>query len=396
MKFDGLFSIYCVISLEALTTGMVIPILPSIHKSLGIDVKIIGGITSIATFIILLSGIFHGRAADYFGKFIILQISSIGQVAGFICLYYSVHSLSQPSYALRLYIASRCIPAVCKCGMLISQGFIVDNSANKNESFQRICRVMVLTNIAYVLGPIFSGYLSKVDSSITIKIVIFISILNYFIVLSQYNNDQFRFKSFKIKTSVSHLKYSDIDFYYLLLLKFIFQFGHSIYETMLAQNLQDRFLLDVNQIGLYYSLFGITSMIINAFVLPRLYTFNIMGYLLIVSSITESIGLFSWGICNSSFYAAVITMILAASSNIFINTLQNLIAVHPVYVNESGAKLSLSTTVDRAAKSLSPLVAGFLLDRFDVIYSSGVVASSSVVCCVIILLTASVSHKDIK
>ena len=180
---------------------------------------------------------------------------------------------------------------------------------------------------------------------------------------------------------------------WLLHVKFAFQIGNAIYESLFGQHLKDRLGTSSQDLGWLLGFVGLEAAMVNG-VLVRfvLAVPSRMWPALIVSSLIQGAGLWLWALCASFNSAAMGAALISLSSNTFLSILQGLIARH----SDSGASSSslkggagrtfgLSTSVDRAARTVAPIIGGVSLQMFGLsgfaavagitgVYSAGALA----------------------
>lgn len=436
----SIICIYCVIIFETLASAMIYPILPALNRSLNLSTYTIGYVSSLSSLIVIFCGVIQGKASDNYGKLAVLKLSNFSQIISYLCLYIAIKYKS--SYSFPLYVFSRIISSIFKCGMIIAQAYIIDSSECSNKSALRITNLFAISNLSFVVGTFASGQLSNAFDSIIfpIKISCIICMISFIILCFQPNSKRFDLKSPRKLSllkpssslsptsiftpssrvqSISNFKLSSenlnnlskaedinmasnnerlrsiftIDLKEALILKFIFQLGNMMYDTFYAQFLHDRIHLDSKSIGILYSLSGTASAITNAFAIPYLNKSFLPNEVLITVSIIQAIGLFLWGYSKSIFTVVISTLIVSMSSNIFLSVCQVCIAKSPSCEKHgTGLTLSLSSTTDRAAKSIAPIIASACIHQISSYTSSmslGFFSSSCALLCSTILISYS-------
>lgn len=403
----GVFSIYLVVVLETIASSMIIPVLPSLNHSLHLSSAAIGAISSISSLIVLSCGFLHGIASDKHGKLALLKVSTLSQIVGYALLAVSVNWVTSPTNSLIAYILSRLIPSMFKCTMVVSQAFMVDSSESSADSISRISQLYALSNAAFVIGPSLGGYLSGFDMMLPINLGIIVCVLNYGVLCTTGDKRTFDLKSpkrpatptrssssksfFGRENSFSSKSNSSeasriIELHEALVLKFLFQCGNMMYDSLYAQQLHDRLGLTPGGIGSLFSLSGAIAALVNGYIMPVVVSEFKTDEVLIIASIMQAAGLTIWGLSNTIWTAIIYTSIVATSSNIFLTICQSCIASSSsVERNGSGTTLSVSSTVDRAARSIAPLLGGTCVEMFgssSLGYFSG---STALLCSAIIV-----------
>jgi hypothetical protein len=168
---------------------------------------------------------------------------------------------------------------------------------------------------------------------------------------------------------------------WLLHVKFAFQVGNAIYESLFAQHLKDRLSTSSQTLGWLLGLVGLEAAFVNG-VLVRFVLAEParMWPSLIVSSLLQSLGLTLWALCGSFSSAATGAALIALSSNTFLSIIQGQIARHSEASAASddassgkgraggaGRTFGLSTSIDRAARSIAPILGSIALENFGLV-----------------------------
>lgn len=392
--------IYTVLTLETIASSMGITVIPMINSRLRLSNTAIGTISSVSSLLVLVCGLMLGKASDRYGKLQMLQLSAIAQAVGYFLL---ILSVTTNHFSFLLYVLSRFIPSIFKCTMVICQAYLVDSSSSPSQSVQRIGRLIAISNAVFVITPLIGGYISSYDILLPIKVGFAISSINCLILLLQRNPFKF---NVKIKRSeddnpsnkrINQDRHANrvIDFHEALFIKFIFQLGHMIYDTFYAQQLYSQLGLSNVHIGLFFSLSGILSTFANGFLIPYLHSNQCTVSTeesLVLAAIFQAIGLWLWGRNRPTIFTAILsTLIISITSNVFITICQSCIAVSPsIDRHGTGMSLSLSSTVDRGARSIGPILGGMVIHNFG-FSSVGYLGSGISLLCSLILISTS-SH----
>jgi predicted MFS family arabinose efflux permease len=265
-----------------------------------------------------------------------------------------------------------------------------------------------MSNAVFVISPVLGGYLSTSSIRSPVAVAILVCVVNFLLVCSQPDDRRFDVKTPKKVCAPSEMSSnrqlqfqptSAIGFDDAISLKFVFQLGNMIYDAFYSQMLHDRLHFSAQSIGWLFSLSGIVSSFTNAYLVPRFYYQHDLRLedALILASLAQAIGLWLWGRTQINLLSALMsTMIVSMSSNVFLTLLQHCIAVSPSMQHRgSGTTLSLSSTVDRAARSIAPFIGGLALQQIRST-SIGSIAAVSALSCSIILITKSSSSSHSK
>ena len=174
---------------------------------------------------------------------------------------------------------------------------------------------------------------------------------------------------------------------WLLHVKFAFQIGNAIYESLFGQHLKDRLGTSSQDLGWLLGFVGLEAAMVNG-VLVRfvLAVPSRMWPALIVSSLIQGAGLWLWALCASFNSAAMGAALISLSSNTFLSILQGLIARHSDSGSASsssskggaGRTFGLSTSIDRAARTVAPIIGGVSLQMFGLSGFAAVAGSTGI------------------
>jgi len=142
--------------------------------------------------------------------------------------------------------------------------------------------------------------------------------------------------------------------------------------------LRDRLGIGSSGLGWLLGSIGALAAAVNAFVVRALLAgaAERVWPLMIVTAITQSVGLYLWAKCASFVSASIGAAFIALSSNTFLSIIQGLIASHKDSQNGAGLALGWSTACDRGARTLAPLLGGFALNRYGT-FGFAITASAS-------------------
>ena len=192
---------------------------------------------------------------------------------------------------------------------------------------------------------------------------------------------------------------------WLLHFKFAFQVGNALYESLFAQHLKDRLGTSAQELGWLLGLCGLEAAFVNGVWVRFVLAVPTRTWpTLIASSLFQGAGLALWAYCQSFAHAAVGTALIALSSNTFLSLIQGLIARHsdPATARRTdpdassktaggaGRTFGLSTSVDRAARTVAPILGALALQHYGIvgfavcagstgIYSAAIIATWLVV-----------------
>ncbi|GAG84960.1 unnamed protein product, partial [marine sediment metagenome] len=148
--------IFLIIFTEVLGFSIVLPVLPFLALSLGLNVFQIGLILSIFSLCQLFASPITGKLSDRYGRKPLLIISQISTFIGFILL-----GLAN---AVWILILARLVDGLLGSNMTVSQAYISDVSEPKNRT-----KVYGYSSAVFgaglIIGPLIGGILSTIDYS---------------------------------------------------------------------------------------------------------------------------------------------------------------------------------------------------------------------------------------
>ena len=171
--------------------------------------------------------------------------------------------------------------------------------------------------------------------------------------------------------------------WWLLHVKFSFQIGNAIYESLFGQHLKDMLGTSSQDLGWLLGLVGLEAAVVNGVLVRFVLAVPArMWPALIVASLVQGVGLWLWALCASFSSAAWGAALIALSSNTFLSILQGLIALHSDSApasstssssssssssnSASGKTFGLSTSIDRAARTVAPLLGGAAMQYWGI------------------------------
>jgi len=321
------------ILVDTLCWSIVLPVLPGLHDTVfHINNITIGSISSLLSLLMFICGTLQGKASDYFGRITMLRISALAQLLGHIFIPISIRINS-----VMLYILARCIPSLFKCGMVVSQAYLYDISSAMDMS-KDLGNLLAYSNIGFILGPLLGGYAQVYNVYLTFAIGCFLALTNMYILfqLEQqsasirfgnhvairstapsdsshingniindhqltsnqttneeiYHRKQQRSNISNASTNVSSINnYNttsisinnnnllsstilDQSFLQYLHIKFAFQMGNSLFESLFTQHARTQLGLKGSSIGLLLSYSGLISAFTNRYLLRYVTTIN--------------------------------------------------------------------------------------------------------------------------
>lgn len=354
------YYLYLNLFLDSLNWSILIPILPIFYKNLNFSTFYIGIFASFLSILTFFSGLSQGFLTNYFSKNLLIFLSSLSQLFGFIFLLLSLY------YKNVFYLVlSRGFPSLFKATMIISQALLVEiNKMNQNSNFSSnsttttndLGYLYANSNFAYIIGPFLGGFLYSYSPYYPLYIGVLTSLLSLILInsinkmieelkrISSSVPNYSLSNSLKTTTtsSSSISKTSSIlnntSLLSFLHIKFSFQLSNSFYESFNGPFLYQKLNLSSNHIGLIFGFGGFIAMITNSYLLQKLLSyFNknsntklnsniLMEKSLFYLLLLMYIGLFLWVYFSNFTLILFSIVIITISSNLFLGIVQGIIA----------------------------------------------------------------------
>ena len=436
-EMKGLKSIDCLrysvglfVLLDSIGWSMVIPVLPKMTSQFGMNAMGTSTLTSVVSLITLLSSPLQGKIGDSIGKTTMFNISAVAQVFGFFLMIFALRSGSLP-----LFILGRCIPASCKCGMVLSQALLYEYSPNSESYMKDIGLLTACLNGAYVVGPILGGMLFEVmGPNVLLVASIFcgsgsLAVYSTEIFMKRLTKEGF-LKNNKAKTAKSSGSSStasnssghEQDLIHYLHLKFVFQLGNCLFEGMFSVQAFEQFSFSAAETGMLWGWCGVVSSITSATLLPFI-TKQFKGVahsLLPHLCVATFLGLIFWAVTEDRYVVVMASTAISVSSTLFVCIIQGMIAStqqaackpsddpakDDAQANESltssasktniGLVMGYSSTADRAARILTPLIGSAAKVYFGTVGFAGYCSAVFVYCFSLTLYVIQLASRTIE
>jgi DHA1 family multidrug resistance protein-like MFS transporter len=287
------------------------------------------------------------------------------------------------------FIVGRILPALFKCGMGVPNAYVSDVSLTSLELTTNLGRLQAAMALGLILGPVIGGYFAKYDVNLPLmfsSVALILSMIFLLYVKESKSKGVSKDKPQRrpSTTTLTH-DLTSLSRTQLLHMKFAFQVGNAMFELFLVPYVRRQLHLGEHHIGYVLGFYGLIALISNALVVQLAAKFSATHLLMVV--FLHSIGLLGWGMSQHIVLTLVAITIIAITSCLYLNIVQTLIAELGNSSN-AGATMGISSTVDRAARIIAPLIGGFALQESSPVsigvaafgfgvYSAAVLAYSS-------------------
>ncbi len=173
-KMKRLLIIYLIIFTEILGFSMVVPVLPFLGLSLGLNVFQVGLIISLFSFCQLFASPVTGKLSDRFGRKPVLIFSQVSTLIGFLLLGFA----SQ----VWILILARIVDGLFGSNMTVAQAYISDMTEPKDRT-KHYGYSSAVFGAGLIFGPVIGGTLSIFNYSIPMFFAATISGISIILVL---------------------------------------------------------------------------------------------------------------------------------------------------------------------------------------------------------------------
>ena len=350
--------IFLIIFTEVLGFSIVLPVLPFLALSLGLNVFQIGLILSIFSLCQLFASPITGKLSDRYGRKPLLIISQISTFIGFILL-----GLAN---AVWILILARLVDGLLGSNMTVSQAYISDVSEPKNRT-----KVYGYSSAVFgaglIIGPLIGGILSTIDYSTPMFFaagICFVSILLVVIFLPESLTE--REESVKvtfndiipIEDAKRFLK--DPKIRGLLIIFLFYNFGFMLFISTFALFSKMQINVTAQEVGFFMAWIGVLRVLFQTLLISPLQ--NKFGENKILRiGVFSMITFFTLIIFTTTFlFAFIPLMFLAFGTGICRPVLTSKLA-NSVEREETGSLLGVNNAFSSIAQIITPILGGAIL-----------------------------------
>lgn len=371
--------IFLIIFTEVLGFSIVLPVLPFLALSLGLNVFQIGLILSIFSLCQLFASPITGKLSDRYGRKPLLIISQISTFIGFILL-----GLAN---AVWILILARLVDGLLGSNMTVSQAYISDVSEPKNRT-----KVYGYSSAVFgaglIIGPLIGGILSTIDYSTPMFFaagICFVSILLVVIFLPESLTE--REESVKltfndiipIEDAKRFLK--DPKIRGLLIIFLFYNFGFMLFISTFALFSKMQINVTAQEVGFFMAWIGVLRVLFQTLLISPLQ--NKFGENKILRiGVFSMITFFTLIIFTTTFlFAFIPLMFLAFGTGICRPVLTSKLA-NSVEREETGSLLGVNNAFSSIGQIITPILGGAILFYL----SPQILPAISAICFILILV----------
>ena len=268
-KFNRhLIIIFIIMFTEVLGFSMVLPIIPFLGLSLGLNAFQVGLVMSVFSFSQLFASPVTGKLSDRFGRKPILIVSQTSTLIGFLVL--------GIADSVWLLVAARLIDGLIGSNMTVSQAYISDVTSPENRT-----KVYGYSSAVFgaglIFGPVIGGTLSTINYSIPMLFAAGISLISIILVIIflpeslSLKKEKFNVTFFDI-IPVNEAKrfFKDSNVRKILLLFFIYNFGFMLFISSFALFAKQQIQVTAQEVGFLMAWIGILRVIFQGLLINPL------------------------------------------------------------------------------------------------------------------------------
>jgi len=343
---------------EILGFSIVMPVIPFLGLSLGLNTLQIGLIVSIFSICQLFASPVTGKLSDRFGRKPVLLISQFSTLIGFILL-----GLANNVFLL---VAARVIDGLIGSNMTVSQAYISDVTTPE-ERTKYYGYSSAVFGAGLIFGPVIGGTLSIFSYSTPMffaAIICFVSILLVFIFLPESlitKKEEFKLKlNDIIPIEEGKRFFKNINIRNLLVLFFIYNLGFTFFISNFALFGENQMSLNSQEVGFLMSWVGILRVVFQSLLINPLQ--NRFGEnSLLTSGIISMLLTMSILIFNTNYLFAYIPFIFIAFGTGVCRPIFTSKLTRSVTREETGSVLGVNNALTSVVQIITPILGGTLL-----------------------------------
>ena len=354
-----LYVAFLIIFTEVLGFSMVLPLIPFLGLSFGLNAIQIGLIASVFSFCQLFASPVTGKLSDRFGRRPLFILSQLSTFAGFLLLGFATTAV--------LLIVSRLIDGLLGSNMTVSQAYISDITEPEHRT-----RVYGYSSGVFgaglIFGPFIGGVLYRIAYSLPMFFAAAITLTSVVLVVF------FLPESVTEKPDKLSLSFNDVlpvkdairfaetpNIRNTLLMFFIFNTGFFLFISNFGLLAEAQVHVSADQVGFYMAWIGILRVAIQTFLIARLLRALGEGSMLktgIFAMIVSMVGL----AFSADFLVVFVPLIFIAYGTGVSRPILTSKLTNSVPRKETATVLGVNNSLTSVAQIITPIAGGFMLE----------------------------------
>ncbi|GAB4207030.1 MAG: tetracycline resistance MFS efflux pump [Bacteroidia bacterium] len=358
-----LLVIFLTVFIDLLGFGIIIPILPNYALSIGANTLVTGIIAGVFSLMNFLMTSYLGQWSDKVGRRPVLIFTVLMNAVSYLLLAFASN--------VWLLIVSRVIAGIGSANISVAQAYIADITP-PHERTKKMALIGMAFGLGFILGPPVGGFLMNIDAHHGIKYVglftTLLCILNFVFVilfLSESNLNLNANASISLKPIRNIKKYIILpELKNYLWYGFVFISAFSIFQVLSTIYWKEHCFLKDNQIGWLFGFIGIMSVFWQGWGLKWALKIMDEHKIITVASVLMSMALLALIFISSENvfqYIFIILFFISMGNGLISPSITSLLS-QKAPEGEGGALLGVFQSLNSLARSIAPVIGGFLYD----------------------------------
>jgi DHA1 family tetracycline resistance protein-like MFS transporter len=358
-KFNRhLIIIFIIMFTEVLGHSMLIPVIPFLGLSLGLNAFEVGLILSVFSFSQLIASPVTGKLSDRFGRKPILIVSQTSTLIGFLLLGFA--------NSVWLLVAARLVDGLLGSNMTVCQAYISDVTSPQDRT-KIYGYSSAVSGAGLIFGPVIGGTLAAINYSIPMLFAASISLISIILVIL------FLPESLSLKKKEIKLKFNDIvpineakHFFKdsivrkVLLLFFIYNVGFGLFLSSFVLFAEQQVHVTAQEIGFLMAWIGILRVIFQSLLnnpLQKKFGEDSALSMGIISMVFTMVIL----VFTTEYIFAYIPLIFLAFGTGVCRPILTSKLTKSVNKEETGSVLGVSNALSSIGRIITPILGGALI-----------------------------------
>ena len=353
-----LIIIFIIMFTEVLGFSMVIPVIPFLGLSLGLNAFEVGLIMSIFSFCQLIASPVTGKLSDHFGRKPILIVSQTSTLIGFLLL-----GLANSVWLL---VAARLVDGLIGSNMTVSQAYISDVTSPQDRT-KIYGYSSAVFGAGLIFGPVIGGTLAAINYSIPMFFAASICLISIILVIV-FLPESLSLKKEKIKVKFNDIIpineakrfFKDSIVRKVLLLFFTYNFGFGLFISSFALFAEQQIHVTTLEVGFLMSWIGILRVIFQSLLinpLQKKFGENSALSMGIISMVFTMIML----VFTKEYIIAYIPLIFIAFGTGVCRPIFTSKLTKSVNKEETGSVLGVNNALSSIGQIITPILSGALI-----------------------------------